>query len=298
MIDQLEQRFKQSGVRFFRRGQLVMVEIANACGRTVVSTRGATVLSYVPSNGREVLWVSETARYDGSKAVRGGIPVCWPWFGPHPDHPDLPAHGFARHATWDLVECESGDKLSRAVFRLESSAETRRVWPWAFRLELVVTLADTLTIELHAHNLSEESWTVSEALHSYFRVDDARGLSVDGLDGLAYWDKQQGGVRGTQERPLKVDPPVDRVFFGHVGDAVLHDRERDIRVGKRNSATTVVWNPGPQGVRTFDDIPDDAWRKMLCVETANAIDNRYRLAPGDTHTLSATIHAEPTAGNG
>ncbi|HER20376.1 MAG TPA: D-hexose-6-phosphate mutarotase, partial [Chromatiales bacterium] len=184
MIDQLRQRFEQPGVRLFRRDRLDMVELSNAAGSTVITTLGATVLSYIPAGGDETIWVSDTACYDGSRPVRGGIPVCWPWFGAHPDDASLPAHGFARHAYWDLVAVESGDRSSLARFRLESDRETLRHWPHPFRLELVVTLGDALRLELQAHNPGTETWTISEALHSYFRVTDARRLTVSGLEGL------------------------------------------------------------------------------------------------------------------
>lgn len=294
MIDQLQQRFNQPGVRFFLRDRLVMLEMRNQHGSTVVTTQGATVLSYVPTDGREVIWVSDSARYDGSKAVRGGIPVCWPWFGPHPDDPALPAHGFARQAIWRPVAVTTEAGVTCATFRLEPDERTRSIWPQAFRLELTVRLGECLEVELRSTNPGPESIEISEALHSYFRVECAHGIAVEGLDGLAYWDKQQGGVRGVQDRPLRVEPPIDRVFFRHTEPALIHDRERDIHVEKRGSATTVVWNPGPEGVRSFDDIPDPAWTEMLCVETANALDDQYTLAPGETHVLGTRISTFPT----
>jgi len=294
MIDQLQQRFNQPGIRFFRHDRLVMLEMRNAHGSTVMTTQGATVLSYVPRRGREVIWVSESARFDGSKAVRGGIPVCWPWFGPHPDDPALPAHGFARQAIWEPIDVATEDGGHRATFRLEPDARIRSMWPQAFRLELTVRLADRLEVELRATNLDSEPVGISEALHSYFRVGCARGIAVDGLDGLDYWDKQQGGVRGVQDESLRVDPPIDRVFFRHTRPVSIRDGGRVIHVEKLGSATTVVWNPGPEGVRAFDDIPDPAWEDMLCVEAANALDERYMLGPGETHVLGTRISASAT----
>lgn len=289
MIDDRLKRFEQPGIRLFERENLTMLELSNAHGKTVISTLGATVVSYVPNGGDEVIWVSDTAHYDGSKPIRGGVPVCWPWFGPHPSDTSLPDHGFARRSIWELVDVEGGEHLSRAVFRLESCSTTLTQWPWPFRLELEITLGQTLAIDLRATNLSDDTWTVSEALHSYFRVTDARGLPVDGLEGRRYWDKQQGGVRGIQDAPLEIEPPFDRVYFAHEAPAVIRDRGRDIRIGKSGSRSTVVWNPGPEGAAALNDMPDDAWPRMLCVETANARDEAYSLAPGQSHTLSANI---------
>lgn len=189
------------------------------------------------------------------------------------------------------------DDVTQAILRLEANETTRRTWPHDFVLRLAVTLGVTLRLDLTAENLSADTWQLSEALHSYFRVQNARNIVVDGLGGLNYWDKQQGGIRGTQTGALRVHPPIDRVYFDHTGEAVIHDLRRRIHISKTGSRTTVVWNPGPEGARGMDDIPETAWAEMLCVETANAVDNRYPLHPGERHTLSATIHADRTVGS-
>lgn len=280
-----------------RLGQLETVELVSRHGRATIACLGATVIDFRDSDDNEVLWLSPTSRLDGSRPVRGGIPVCWPWFGTHPSDSSLGAHGFVRHLTWQVERLSHDDNQAVAVLAIHDDQATRRVWPYAFRLTLTVVLDDRLHLKLTAENRSEHDWELSEALHSYFRVAEARGIRVDGLDGLTYWDKQQGGVRGTQTEALQVYPPIDRVYFDHLGEAVIHEPHRRIHIGKTGSRTTVVWNPGPDGVRGFDDIPDDAWRGMLCVETANAINNRYLLRPGESHTLSATIHTEKTDAN-
>ncbi|MFO7807858.1 D-hexose-6-phosphate mutarotase [Guyparkeria sp.] len=299
MIDTLitlRNRFPLPGVHFHQRDRLVVMELTNAHGSVSITPMGATVIGYTPEGGEEMIWVSDTARFDGSRPVRGGIPVCWPWFGAHPSEPEQKAHGFARHRPWEIESVAVEGDITRAILRLQADEATTRIWPHDFVLRLAVTLDVTLRLDLMAENRSNETWRLSEALHSYFRVQDARDILVDGLDGLKYWDKQQGGIRGTQTSPLRVRPPIDRVYFDHMGEAVINDTRRRIHIDKAGSQTTVVWNPGPDGARGIDDIPDDAWTDMLCVETANAIDNRYRLAPGERHTLSATIHVERTAG--
>ncbi|MFO7582968.1 D-hexose-6-phosphate mutarotase [Guyparkeria sp.] len=298
MLEELQHRFDLPGVTFYRREQLILMQLENRHGSVTITPLGATVLSYRPRGGDEVIWVSETARFDGSRPVRGGIPVCWPWFGAHPTDTSQGAHGFARRMPWQIDRMDHDDHGAVAVFSLVDDDTTRSRWPHPFRLTLTVRLDESLHLELAAENRGDEEWEVSEALHSYFRVRDARGIRVEGLRGKHYWDKQQGGVRGVQASDLTVQPPIDRVFFDHWDETVIHGADRRLRIAKNGSATTVVWNPGPDGVKGFDDIPEDAWPGMLCVETANALDNRYRLAPGERHVLSATIHSEDAGAAG
>ena len=291
MLEDLQRRFPAPGVRFVQRDQLVLVELENAHGSATVTPFGATLLSYVPRGGEEVIWVSETARYDGAKPVRGGVPVCWPWFGPHPDDAGQRAHGVARYVTWEVEAVASRDDTTQAVFRLEPEAGIRAAWPEAFTLRLAVTLGERLVLELTGENRSDRDWTVSEALHTYFRVTDARNLEVEGLAGLRYADKVAGG-RQMQHEPLRVAAPMDRVYLGHHGGVTIHDAHRRIRVDKSDSASTVVWNPGPEGAKAFPDMPDDDWVSMVCVEAANALDNAYTLPAGAAHTLSMAIGVE------
>jgi glucose-6-phosphate 1-epimerase len=289
MIETLRNRFPLPGVHFHQHDRLVVMELQNEHGRVWITPMGATVLGYQPEGEREVIWVSETAHFDGSRPVRGGIPVCWPWFGDHPDDPGQKAHGFARHMPWQIESVTVEDNATRAVLRLEADETTRRIWNGEFVLRLAVTLGDSLRLDLTAENRGMDAWQITEALHSYFHVGQSEGLRIDGLKGLAYWDKQAGGVRGIQEAPLELSPPFDRVYFDHLGQAVIHDGERRIHVAKTGSASTVVWNPGSRGARAFDDMPDEAWREMVCVETANALDDSYPLEPGASHTLSSRI---------
>lgn len=285
-----------TSARFARLGKLETVELSTPHGRATIARLGATVVEYRDANDIDVLWLSPTSRLDGSRPLRGGIPVCWPWFGAHPTDPDRGAHGFARRMPWRVERLDNDERQAVAVFRLSDDETTRAQWPHPFRLTLTVRLDEHLHLELAAENRGDAEWHLSEALHSYFRVSDARGVHIDGLAGLRYWDKQQGGVRGRQSSEVIVRPPIDRVFLDHRGEAVIHDAGRRLRITKHGSASTVVWNPGPEGVRGFDDIPDDAWSTMLCVETANALDNAYRLGPGERHVLSATIAADVGTG--
>ncbi len=300
MLETLQARFAHPNVKFALRDQLILIELVNEFGSASLTTYGGTLLSYVPAGGTDLLWVSETAVYDGSKPVRGGVPVCWPWFGPYdpeamgadPTDAAKKAHGFARYELWDVEAVSSlPDGATQVVLGLAPNPSIAKAWPHDFRLQLAVTLGEKLRVDLIAQNLSQRDWVVSEALHTYFRIGEAEGLAIRGLEGVQYVDKLQDNALLTQDGTLNIDPPLDRVFLDHTGPAIIEDTRqgRAIELGKDGSASTVVWNPGAEGARGFADMPDADYHVMVCVEACNAVKNRYTLHAGATHTLSMTL---------
>ncbi len=300
MLDDLKQRFSHPDVSFSQKDQLIMIELRNRHGSATLTTHGGTLLSYQPANGEEVIWLSETAIYDGSKPVRGGVPICWPWFGPYdpdtmgadPTDAAKKGHGVARYELWDVVGVRSvNNETTEVVLQLEPNDSIRQAWPLPFMLKLIVTLGEKLTLELVGENRGERDWMVSEAFHTYFRVANADGLTIEGLDNATYIDKLRDGQRFTQRGPLQVSAPMDCVFVDHPHQVVLEDsgNQRRIVMEKNNSASTVVWNPGLEGARGFTDMPDDQYDHMVSVEAANALDNAYTLKAGESHSMKMTI---------
>lgn len=298
-VEALKEQFSHPDVRFRQQDALVMVDIENAHGSATLTTFGATLLSYRPKGGADVLWVSDTALYDGKKPVRGGVPVCWPWFGPYdpaalgPDPSDehKKGHGIARYAFWDVESVESVGEATHVVFVLTSDDDIRKAWPLEFSLRLHVTLGEALEMTLEGENRSDREWRVSEAFHTYFGVGEAEGLVVRGLDGTTRIDKLADGERGTQSGDVAMMTPMEQVFVGHPGTLVIEDRDnaREIVIERENSASSVLWNPGPEGVQSFADMPDDQYRKTVCVEVANALDDAYPLAAGATHAMTMRL---------
>lgn len=296
----LQSRFPHPNVHYSRRDQLVMIDITNDFGSARLTPYGGTLLSYVPKDGVDTLWLSDTAVYDGSKPVRGGVPVCWPWFGAydatamgaHPRDKDKKSHGFARYEQWELesVSDQPGG-ATQVVLCLGPNEAIARVWPYNFKLQLAVTLGETLHVELIGENLSDHDWHVSEALHTYFRVAEAKGLKLRGLEGIRYLDKLRDGAASTQDGTLTITPPLDCVFLDHSGSIVIEDsgHGREIEMRKHNSHSTIVWNPGEQGAKAFADMPNDQYHAMLCVEAGNAFDNAYTLRAGASHRMAMTI---------
>lgn len=301
MLAQLQQRFSHPNIRFYQRDQLLMIELTNQHGQVTLTTHGATVLSYIPTGGEDVLWVSDTAIYDGSKPVRGGIPVCWPWFGAydankmgaHPTDTNKKAHGFARYELWDVENITHQEDSTQIVLSLQANTATKTVWPYDFKVSLVVTLGQQLTIDLIGENHSHQAWWLTEALHTYFKVAQAPGLVIEGLEGKTYFDKNQDFAEFKQTETLKIQPPIDCVYVDHHEPVEIKDQHRNIIIEKQNSASTIVWNPGAEGVKAFADMPADQYPSMICVEAGNALQNGYWLKPAQTHTMSMKLSTIP-----
>jgi glucose-6-phosphate 1-epimerase len=283
----LNSRFGAPGVAFVTGpGGLDRVEVENGQARVSVALQGAQVLAWAPLGEEPVIWVSEAARFAPGVAARGGVPICWPWFGPHPADPALPNHGFARTAEWQVVAVERlVDGRTRLTFRLPDGHGGEA---WRHRTELIymVTVGQALELDLVTRNAGDEPITVGQALHTYFRVGDAAAVTVHGVEGCRYLDKVAGGEH-LQDRPLVLRGRTDRVYLGAVRDCVIEDPVlgRAIRVSKRNSHSTVIWNPDLPGPLPAADFGPSGSREMLCVETANAAADVIRLEPHAVHLL-------------
>ena len=278
-----------SSVEFLRRDGIEIIKVENRHATAEMTLFGGCVLSYLPKDQQDLLWVSDSAVYDGSKPVRGGIPVCWPWFG-QAEQAGLPAHGFVRSMVWKLEHIDHcTDGTTSVILACESNAETEKLWPYRFKLSLNIQVDACLTLSLTTHNLNDEDIKITEALHTYFSVDNPQGLVVAGLEGSVHLDKLVDNVPPEiQRETVKVDPAKDSVYLDHVGKATIEDRgnNRRIVINKRNSQSSVVWNPGPEIVKGFADINNDAWSKFVCVESGNVLEDAITVHAQSEHTLS------------
>jgi D-hexose-6-phosphate mutarotase len=276
------------------QGGLTMVHVRNAHATADILTYGGQVLSFAPHGRAGVLWTSSAAVYAPGKAVRGGIPVCWPWFGPHPSDPAKPAHGFVRNRPWRVLQT-AFDPSGATILRLglTDDAATNTLWPHAFDLQIQLTIGQQLRAELTTRNSGGATFTVTGALHSYFAIGDIAQVRVQGLDGIEYLD-QLSGERHRQEGPVAITGETDRIYFGAPGVCVIEDLalRRRIAITSSGSRATVVWNPWVEKARRLADFGDDEYTGMLCVETANAADDQISIPPGGTHTLATEIDVE------
>ncbi len=268
----------------------VYAEINNARAHATVSTYSGQLLSYRPKDRQEdLLFVSDKAYYEAGKAIKGGIPVCWPWFGPDPENRGRPAHGFVRNRQWQVSGSESlADGSTKIILSITDSEATRALWPHPFRLDIEITVGDTLRVELVTHNTGNDSITISQALHSYFRVGDITRVSVLGLDGINYIDKANDSARKTQAGPLTISSEVDRIYTDTSGDLTIDDAslERKISIASSGCSTAVVWNPWVEVAASMADLDDDDYLQMLCVETANAGPETVTITAGDCYRLT------------
>ncbi len=276
------------------RNDLPLVRLNGRHGQALVSLEGGQVIDYTPTGQPPLLWLSQQSRFQPATPIRGGIPICWPWFGDHPDHPQLPAHGFARISRWQLLETRVEGDSTYLQLGLDSSAESRALWPHDFQLRLSICLDQQLTLTLSSRNTGGRPFTITEALHSYFRVGDIEQLTIHGLEGFSYRDKLQSLQEKTQVGDLRISAETDRVYLDSASTVRLSDSslQRQIHVAKRGSLSTVVWNPWDQKARAMVDFDDQGFRQMVCIETANALSNRIELAPGTSHQLSCILSSE------
>ncbi len=275
-------------------GDLPCVEISNQSCRALVSLYGAHVLSFIPAGEEEVLFLSGRSHYAYGKAIRGGIPVCWPWFSAHPEDPSLPSHGFARILSWVPAEdCEfirlGGEEITRLVLELPRAAYPEKPPLPAVRARIIVEAGRKLRVSLALKNLSDEEFHYSGALHSYFRVGEIGEVTVTGLEGAPCFDSLTGREE-PWHGPVSFTGEFDRVFYSDAA-CVIHDPSlgREITVEKSGSGSTVVWNPWTAKSARMSDFGDDEFHRMLCVETAFARRDSRTLPPGGEAVHTAVI---------
>lgn len=279
------------------RGGLERLALATPEAEAHVYLHGAHLTHFQPLGEKPVLWLSERSAFLPGKAIRGGVPICFPWFGPKADDAAAPIHGFARLARWSLATVEKGASGELiAALELRSDEESRRSLPGAFLLRLTVAVGRALRMGLRVTNTGEQPFRFEEALHSYFAVGDVRRIAIGGLEGAAYVDKADGWARRTHgSAALRITGETDRVFCGRRGPITIEDPtwRRRLVVGRAGSATAVVWNPWQAKARAMPDFGDEEWTGMVCVESANAMDDALTLEPGSSHELVTTIEVRP-----
>jgi glucose-6-phosphate 1-epimerase len=271
---------------------LPVIEVTAPDAMARIAVQGGQVLEWQPRGHKPVVWVSKAAVYQAGKGVRGGVPVCWPWFGALEGKP---AHGFVRTRMWEVRETRE-DLADTVVVRLgiKDDESSRAMWNHAFDLELIVTVGAALKIELLTRNTGDTPFAISEALHTYFRVGDINQAQVSGLEGTTYLDKVRDFAQAVQTGPITFSGETDRVYVNTEVDCLIRDPAlgRNIRVAKSGSVSTVVWNPWTEKEKGFADMAAGEYRDMLCVETANAGPEEIVIQPAGKHSLVAFIGVE------
>ena len=278
-------------------GGIPVIEIQNQHASAIISLQGAQVLSWRPKGKDEVIWVSTDASFAPGKSVRGGIPICWPWFGPHATNAAFPAHGFARTTLWQVIDTQAlSEGETQITFELDTSLlsdSQKAMWPVATVAEYRLTVGNLLTMELTTFNHSEQAITISQALHTYFNVENVANTKIFGLDGKDYLDKTDGFKRKTQSGPIRISSEVDRVYLDTPDDVIIDNKKRKIVIKKQGSQSTVVWNPWQAVAEKMGDLGKDGYLEMLCVESANAAEDTVIIDADESHTLRVIYEIEP-----
>ncbi|MBV4461217.1 D-hexose-6-phosphate mutarotase [Pseudomonas sp. COR58] len=280
--------------------------IRHGQAEVLVAQQGAHILSYQVDGQPPVIWLNDKAAFKAGKSIRAGVPVCWPWFGVFARNPQsvqamrtgtepAGAHGFVRATDWELAGIEAEGESLKVEFTLPCPEGGFADWPHPVDLTLTLRLDERLHIGLTSRNRGADTVSLSQALHTYFAVSDVRDVKVEGVDGLRYIETLDDWKTVTQKGDLQFTGETDRIYLDAPPRLSINDPawERRIVLNATGSRTAVIWNPWIDRAAAFSDMADDGWQRMLCIETANVMDNIVNLAPGASHTLGVSIGSEP-----
>jgi glucose-6-phosphate 1-epimerase len=292
-IDDLNQRFGLNGIASVVAGNgglpKVVVSAAEANGEMYL--HGGHVTSWRPKGEREVLYLSPNSLFQAGYAIRGGIPVCFPWFGDKAGNPAAPAHGFVRTKEWQLASIELAGKDVAVSMSTQSDDDTRKWSPFDFRLICRATFGLQLKVELIATNTGASAFSVEEALHAYFAVANAETAFVRGLDGTRYIDKTDNRAEKMQTGDVRIAAETDRVYLDTTRELQLFNPtgQRSTTIEKQNSRTTVVWNPWSEKSAALNDLGAGEWKNFVCIETTNVVPFAVQLEPGQRQTMGMLV---------
>ena len=270
-----------------KRDELEFIEVENSVASAKMALQGAHIFHYKRKGKGTVLYLSDTSTFKKGKAIRGGVPICWPWFGPNKEDSSLPNHGFARTSLWEHTATEVlNDSLTKVTLKLHSSPDTLTLWPYVFSLTLDIYVGEVLRLELTSKNLDTKPFTLSSALHTYLAIDNIYETQVKGLEKKHYFDKTKNDFV-TQEGDINFIKEVDRIYQNVENDVIVKDTMVQHSIHTEGTNTIVVWNPGEVLANSMADLSKHT--QMLCVESANVLDDSVILEAGESHTLTQTI---------
>lgn len=271
----------------------------------LIARQGAQILSYQVDGQEPLIWLNDGAVFKLGTPVRAGMPICWPWFGNLDRNPDsvramrqssepAKAHGEVRALNWELLGVgEDGDALLVELVLPQAEGHLPG-WPHNVALKLSIRLDQALNVSLVCYNGGSETVTLSQALHTYFAVSDVRQISIEGLDGLRYIETLENWEERRQAGDVTFVGETDRIYLDTPNLVSIVDPQwqRRIQIHTSGSNSAIVWNPWIEKTKTLADMADDGWQRMVCVETANVLDDVVTLAPDEMHVMGVSIWAE------
>lgn len=296
-IESLNKKFgmgKELGFKEIAAG-ITAIEVDTDLATASISLMGGQVLTWHPKSQQEpVLWVSKLAQYVQGTAIRGGVPICWPWFGAHPSESHLPGHGLARVVAWEVastnIDVSGVVEVELTLAESDIAAKLRPSdWPASVTLSVRIRIGEKLEVTLTTTNNSDREIRLTEGLHTYFHVSDIENIRVLGLSDCEFVDLTDGNKRRQQTGPIVFEGELGRIFVNCDKTSLIEDRNlgRAIHVTGAGSQSIAVWNPWLETASRMSDLGDEGWRCMVCVETANALENVILIQPEKHHTMTA-----------
>ncbi|NJO97704.1 MAG: D-hexose-6-phosphate mutarotase [Pleurocapsa sp. CRU_1_2] len=273
------------------QGNFPLIKINNEHAEATISVYAGQVLSFKPvGQVEDLMFLSSQAYYQTGKAIKGGTPICWPWFGPDPEGKGRASHGFVRDRLWqvrDVVSTQDG--ATQVTMGLVDTSETRAIWNYSFDFSVMITVGKVLKITLVTRNTGSESFAITQALHTYFKIGDINQVTVLGLENKAYIDKVDRGQQKNQSGAITFSGECDRIYLDVPAQLAINDRalNRQITVTATNSKTAIVWNPGADISAKMADLGDRDYENFVCVETANAADEVITVPAGEQYQIAA-----------
>lgn len=297
-LERLNEEFSIAGHLTFIEGPggLPQALINNSLATATVSVYAGQVLAFKPkTTEQDLFFVSELAHYQDGKAIKGGIPLCWPWFGDDPEQRGRASHGFVRNRMWRVNSSQVlDDGRTELILGLSSSKQTQEIWPHRFELRLEVIVGHEMEVNLVTVNKDDHDISISQALHTYFLVGDVTSVQVHGLEDRRYLDKLDGFTEKKQSGAITVNAGVDRIYLDTATPLVIEDGslDRQIQISSAGSQSAVVWNPWIENAAQMADFKDDDYLRMICVETTNAGPDRVTVKPAESYRLGAVFKVD------
>jgi len=292
---QLNQQFGIKDQLQFSQGDngFVMVDISNSYAKARISTYAGQIISYRPNDEAEDLFfLSDKVQYQEGKSIRGGVPICWPWFGDDTSGFERPPHGFVRNQQWQVLSTETlEDGRTSLTLATNDSDLTRELWHYEFHLELNLIIGSDLQMTLKTKNTGKQFFTITQALHTYFKVSDVSNVLIKGLIGKPYIDKLDSFSIKQQTDDIQISHEIDRIYQKSPKQISLTDSgfNRTITIMSYGSDTTVVWNPWSSSIKNIADLDQESYRNFVCVETANVFTDSLTIIPAGREHIVTTV---------
>lgn len=297
-IEQLNNQYGIANQVKFEAGEggLPFIHVNNGKATALISIYGGQVLAFQPKHANsDLLFLGKLAYYQPGKAIKGGVPICWPWFGPDPEGLNRAAHGFMRNRLWEVVETtETTEGSTRVVLGLSDTAETQSIWPRAFVLQLEITIGESLNLVLITRNTGSQAFAITQAFHTYFSVGDINQVAVLGLENTQYIDKVNDNQQINQTGAVTINSEVDRIYQDVGNELIIQDAalKRRIYITSKGNRTAVVWNPWAKISAEMADLQDDDYLRFICVEITNAATDSVNIQPGSEFSLAANYRVD------